>query len=163
MAQGVTCAVFAKHGFARAIHLDSAGIHVPHEGEAPDARAQQIATAGGYDLSGLKSRKVLQSDFAEFDLILAMDRTNLADLHRRCPDEYRHKVRLFLSDAERGMLEIPDPYYGSLAGFENVLDLCEQGAEALLAAVRQEKNRPDAKHPDYPTARRATHGAIGKM
>ena len=30
---------------------------------------------------------------------------------------------------------MPDPYYGGAAGFEDVLDLVEEGARGLLAAL----------------------------
>ena len=60
----------------------------------------------------------------------------LAELTRLCPAGERHKLELFLDYAEgrRGQ-EVPDPYFGGAAGFENVLDLCEAGARGLLSEV----------------------------
>lgn len=61
-------------------------------------------------------------------------------LQRLAPAAYRHRVRLFLEYApELGRREVPDPYYGGTTGFEDVLDLVEQAARGLLAALRQSR------------------------
>jgi protein-tyrosine phosphatase len=81
---------------------------------------------------------VSEADFERFDLILAMDRDNVAQLLRRCPHEHVGKIRLFLDFAtDIAEDEVPDPYYGSAQGFERVLDLCEAGAQGLLAALER--------------------------
>jgi len=72
-------------GGAIRIDVDSAGTHAYHIGEPPDPRSQAAARRRGIDMSGLRARQVHASDFEEFDLILAMDRENLAELKRRCP------------------------------------------------------------------------------
>ncbi|NMS24244.1 low molecular weight phosphotyrosine protein phosphatase, partial [Vibrio parahaemolyticus] len=71
-------------------------------------------------------------DFEKFDLILAADKANLADLLDICPLKYRHKVSLFLSHSESVYDEVPDPYYGGEDGFELVLDLIEEASDAIL-------------------------------
>ncbi|WP_341678544.1 low molecular weight protein-tyrosine-phosphatase [Niveibacterium sp. SC-1] len=132
-AEGVARAVFAREGFRA--EFDSAGTQGYHSGEAPDPRSQKAATRRGYDLSGLRARKLTPADFARFDLVLAMDQGHMDLLQAQCPAAYRHKVRLFLDHASGA--EVPDPYYGGDAGFEHVLDLCEDGAHDLLAALRK--------------------------
>jgi protein-tyrosine phosphatase len=73
------------------------------------------------------------SDYERFDLILAMDRENLAVVTRRKPTGARSELRLFLEYApELGTLEVPDPYYGGPNGFEEVLDLVESASHGLL-------------------------------
>ena len=72
-------------------------------------------------------------DFTRFDHILAMDRDNLAGLQDRCPQQHRHKLRLFLPIADGlDTDEVPDPYYGGRDGFGHVLDLVEAASRALL-------------------------------
>jgi protein-tyrosine phosphatase len=117
-----------------AIEIDSAGIGDWHIGEPPDRRAQAAARRRGVDMSTIRARQFVHDDFALFDLILAMDRQNLAELRRRAPAQYRERVRLFLEFApELEAHDVPDPYYGGEAGFEEVLDLTEQAARGLLA------------------------------
>lgn len=118
------------------IKVDSAGTAGFHDGAAPDKRSQEVATKKGYDLSKLKCRKVVESDFSQFDYIMAMDEANLRDLKRKCPSEHQHKLRLFLEYANAGLSEVPDPYYGGKRGFELVLDLIEQASEGLLQKLK---------------------------
>jgi protein-tyrosine phosphatase len=96
------------------------------------------AARRGYDLEALRARIVEPADFERFDLILAMDRENLAVLHRRAPERARERVRLFLEFApQQEPQEVPDPYYGGPNGFEEVLDLIESAARGLLKHLRQ--------------------------
>ncbi len=139
MAEGVARALAKEQGLAAAVEFDSAGTHSYHVGEPPDERACQAAEKRGYSLVDLRARKVSREDFSRFDLLLAADRQNLEALRRFCPDEaLLGKVRLMLDFAE-GLesAEIPDPYYGNRAGFERVLELCEQAALGLLEHIRR--------------------------
>lgn len=112
------------------VEVDSAGTGDWHIGDPPDARSQRHALRRGYDLSGLRARRVVEADFHRFDLLLAMDEDNLADLERMRPEGARAELRLFAAG------EVPDPYQGGPGGFEQVLDLAEQASDALLVEIR---------------------------
>ena len=94
-----------------------------------------VAAKRGYtQLPRQRSRQLLDADFERFDLLIAMDRQNLDNLRRQCPPEHQHKLHLLLEFAPQlDVDEVPDPYYGNVAGFERVLDLCESGVSGLLA------------------------------
>ena len=129
-----------REAAAPAVEVDSAGTHGYHAGEPPDARAIAAAARRGIDMSDLRARVVEAADFERFDLVLAMDDQVYRRLQRLAPAAYRHRVRLFLEYApELGRREVPDPYYGGTTGFEDVLDLVEQAARGLLAALRQSR------------------------
>ncbi|MDW6003494.1 low molecular weight protein-tyrosine-phosphatase [Vibrio mangrovi] len=115
-----------------AVEVDSAGTIAYHQGNPPDVRARTAGEKRGYRFDGMRARQVTKDDFARFDMILAADRDNLSDLQARCPAQYQYKLSLFLSHGQSGEDEIPDPYYGGDAGFERVLDLLEESAEAVL-------------------------------
>lgn len=133
MAQIVTHQLAAQAGLGRVIQVDSAGTHASGYGEPPDPRAQKVLSAKGYSIGKIRSRRVAANDFEDFDLIMAMDRSNLENLRRMCPPDQSHKLRLFLDfSAEMVGTEVPDPYYGSIKGFENVLALCEIGGKGLI-------------------------------
>ncbi|HCB41512.1 MAG TPA: protein-tyrosine-phosphatase, partial [Pseudomonas sp.] len=132
-AQGVFEARLAERGLQRAYQVDSAGTGGYHAGEPPDRRAQAAARRRGYDISGQRARAVRDGDFHEYDLILAMDRSNLANLLQRAPANYRAQVRLFMAGVEGWPQEVPDPYFGGEQGFEQVLDMLEAASDALLA------------------------------
>lgn len=140
MAEAVLRIQSQRAGVEGRLEIDSAGTHACHEGEKPDPRAMKAAMKRGYDLSGLRARRVKEQDFTRFDLILAMDRQNLTCLRRSCPEEHLFKLGLFLQYA-RGHHsdEVPDPYYGSKEGFEKVLDLCELAGQGLLGSLNGTK------------------------
>jgi protein-tyrosine phosphatase len=113
------------------VHVESRGTYDYHVGEPPDERAQYHARQRGYDLSAQRARHVTAQDFEDFDLIVAMDRGHLRLLERACPREQRGKLRLFVPGRD-----VPDPYYGGSEGFEQALDLIEEGCRRLLAEVK---------------------------
>ncbi|MFB9885590.1 low molecular weight protein-tyrosine-phosphatase [Balneatrix alpica] len=136
-ADGVMRALVARAGLTKSVEVDSAGTSATHAGEPPDPRTQAAARARGYELAGLRSRQVVAEDFVRFDLILAMDKQNLANLRRLCPPHLQAKVALFLQPVP-GVAEdeVPDPYYGGAEGFAQVLDLVEAGCQYWLAQLQ---------------------------
>ncbi|ABK48628.1 protein tyrosine phosphatase [Shewanella sp. ANA-3] len=114
------------------IEVDSAGTIDYHQGDHPDSRSMAAGKKRGLSFDGMRARQVIDADFEHFDLILAADNSNLADLRRRCPPEYQYKLKLMLSYSDCDTDEVPDPYYGGTQGFELVLDLLEQSMDALL-------------------------------
>ena len=123
---------------AHLIHVDSAGTHAYHIGEAPDRRSQQAALKRGFNLDYIRARKVTNADFEHYDYVLAMDAENYRNLSVICPIRHANKLKMFLdfstSFDER---EVPDPYYGGAQGFEHVLDLVEDAAEGLIRDIRE--------------------------
>jgi len=137
-AEAVVRALAALEAPELGLEVDSAGTAGYHVGEAPDPRMRAAAARRGYHLAELRARIVEPGDFERFDLILAMDRENLAVLQRRAPETVRERVRLFLEfDPQSELQEVPDPYYGGPNGFEEVLDLIESAARGLLLHLRQ--------------------------
>ena len=122
-AEGVFAKRVADAGLDERVDIDSAGTHAYHVGEPPDPRAQRTAASRDVDLSRLRARKAVTSDFEEFDYVLAMDRDNYERLQAICPEGAEHKLQLLLSYApELDIDEVPDPYYGRPAGLDRVLD-----------------------------------------
>ena len=133
MAQAVAQKLVLDASLSKQLEFDSAGTHTQRLGERPDPRAAHTLSRRGYTVGRIRSRKITMHDFLHFDLILAMDASNLADLRRLCPPENHGKLHLFLEFAEGlDQAEIPDPYYGNTQGFDRVLDLCEAGANGLV-------------------------------
>lgn len=114
---------------ARAIHLDiqidSAGTGAWHAGEDPDPRSRAEGERRGYSFAGQAARKVRVQDFHDFDYILAMDASNLADLKSIQPADGTAQLSLFLPSGTN----VPDPYYGGPDGFKTVVDLIESASD----------------------------------
>lgn len=119
-------------GLEEKIRIDSAGTGDWHIGRAPDPRTQEAAARRGYDMSSLRARQVTPADFYAFDVVLAMDNANLADLEAMRPSDANGTLARFLDYAtDSAEREVPDPYYGGNDGFDQVLDLVEDGARGL--------------------------------
>lgn len=104
---------------------DSAGTGNYHVGEQPDRRAMKTMTARGIDITDLRARHLRTSDFEEFDLLLAMDASNLQNMRAIAPTpEHAKKARLVMDFApDHALREVPDPYFGGDDGFVDVYDM----------------------------------------
>ena len=111
--------------------LDSAGTGGWHVGRPPHPPMVAAARARGWDLSDLRARQVTAADFDRFDLILGMDRANLAGIERLRPPGHGTPVRLFLGEAE-----VPDPYFDD--SYDAALDRIEAGAARLLDQLEEQ-------------------------
>ena len=118
------------------IYIDSAGTSSYHHGDAPDMRAVECALQHGLDIRDLRSRALRADDYADFDLILAMDSQNIWNLNLKRPqgDEryQRAKIQKLLEYAPAYGEDIPDPYYGD-DGFENVYQMISNACDNLLS------------------------------
>lgn len=131
-AEGVVRARAAEAGIA--VVTDSAGTGDWHVGSPPYGPMIDAAAARGIDISDLRARQVTATDFTDFDLILAMDDDNLANVERLRPYGSETPVKLFMDYApEAGTRVVPDPYY--TRDFDGALDLIEQAAAGVLDAV----------------------------
>lgn len=122
-----------RSGLESHFHIDSAGTHGYHTGQAPDERAIREAAGFNVDIAPLRARQVVTSDFHRFHHILAMDRDNLELLARQAPVESRADLRLMMSFARQpGPDEVPDPYYGSQSDFHYMCQLLDDATRGLL-------------------------------
>jgi protein-tyrosine phosphatase len=138
-AEGVLRHLAQKRGLGERVRVASAGTHDYHVGDSPDPRTVKHASKRGYDLSAQRAAQVREQDFEAFDYILAMDRGHLRALRAIAPEAARAKLGLFLEASGRWKGEdVPDPYYGDAAGFEEVLDMVEEAAERWLDRIESE-------------------------
>lgn len=138
-AEGTMRALVREAGLEEEIEIDSAGTGTWHVGSSPDRRAMAAARARGISLEGA-ARAVRLEDFEDFDLLIAMDRSNLRSLQQLAPSEQaRSKVRLLreFDPADPRAADVPDPYYGVSGGFEEVLDLVQASCAGLLEQLRR--------------------------
>lgn len=143
-AEGVFTDLVKKRGLDSKFKIDSAGTINYHEGNEADPRMRAAAKRRGIAITSI-SRPIRPSDFKDFDLILAMDKQNKADIlgalerwiHREpLPADAAEKVRLMCSYCKKhDETEVPDPYYGGAQGFEKVLDLLEDACDSLLESI----------------------------
>lgn len=135
-AEGVLRQKLRDAGLAERIEVASAGTGGWHAGEAPDVRSQRAAKRRGYDLSAQRAQQVSAADFNRYDLILAMDKSNLRDLKALQPAGAKAELDLFLRRYAAVKDEVPDPYYDGEQGFEEELDLVERACDLLVIELK---------------------------
>ncbi|MGW1745337.1 low molecular weight protein-tyrosine-phosphatase [Streptomyces sp. NPDC002092] len=140
MAESVFRARIAEAGLDALVEVDSAGTGGWHEGDGADPRTVSVLEENGYD-SSHTARQFQPSWFSRLDLVIALDTGHLKALRRLARTaEDAAKVRLLRSydPAAGDDLDVPDPYYGGLDGFEECLEMVEAASEGLLAEVRRQ-------------------------
>ncbi|QDK39337.1 low molecular weight protein-tyrosine-phosphatase [Bdellovibrio sp. NC01] len=133
-AEAVAVAELKKRGLNW--FCDSAGTSGYHDGEKADPRSISHAAKRGYDVTSI-SRKVTVEDFKTFDHIYAMDRSNLENLKRICPQEYLHKLSVITDHCTIfKVTEVPDPYFGGADLFESVIDILEDSVGNAIEKIQ---------------------------
>ncbi len=118
--------------------IDSAGTIGYHQGKGPDERMAASLRKRGYPITG-RSRLITPGDLQDFDRIVTMDESNLADVRTLDRNgEFHGKIRPLVSYCSmHDDPRVPDPYYGGQKGFDHVIDLLEDGCRGLLAEFPQ--------------------------
>ena len=141
-AEGFFAHALKQSDYSKRVSIDSAGTHGYHVGHGPDPRAVDTAANFDVDIGHLRSRKVSTSDFHNYDLIVAMDRSNLADLQRIQPTDSAASLKMMMEYHPEGHPgEVPDPYYGGMDGFTYMCELLEAATTGLLKDVEERLSR----------------------
>jgi len=126
-----------ERGLAGKYQLDSAGTSAYHVGEPPDRRMRQVAGEHGFEYTG-KARQFKRGDLDAYDLIIAMDESNYRNLASLAWEQGQaekiHMLRAFDPQGSAD-LDVPDPYYGGLEGFQVTFQIVKRSCEGLLEAL----------------------------
>ena len=136
MAAGAFRQHVAKKVKVNPFEIASAGTHDYHIGKPAFPTALEIAKMRGYDLTSHVARRITSGDFDHFDMILAMDRSNITSLRTIAPTRSKQKIELLLEygDEFHGQ-EVPDPYGGEVEDFEQAIDMIEDGCRGLVTLL----------------------------
>ncbi|KPP99162.1 MAG: protein tyrosine phosphatase [Bacteroidetes bacterium HLUCCA01] len=136
-AEGVFQHLVMEDGLEEYFEIDSAGTGSWHVGNPANSKSQDIANQHGIRLLS-RARQALASDLEYFDLTVAMDHSNAADLQAMAvKDEHEEKIVLLRDfDTDPGDGAVPDPYYGGMDGFKNVFDIVYRSCRALLDTLK---------------------------
>lgn len=141
MAHGILQAELKKRGLDH-IEVDSAGTSNWHIGNPPDSRAIDTAAKHGIDISDQRARQLTKQDFENFDLIVAMDADNYADMKAMAPEAGSKQLVMCLdfSSMTNGG-NVPDPYYGGQQGFDLLVGMLQDACEGIAKHVSKEPTR----------------------
>jgi protein-tyrosine phosphatase len=129
--EGVFRSYLSDQGLEGEVEVDSAGTGDWHVGERADPRMRRAAESRGFRLDSI-ARQVTPDELGDWDLVVAMDESNLQQLRRldSAAGARIHLLSEFLaSGAPR---DVPDPYYGGHDGFDRVIDLIESACPVIV-------------------------------
>ena len=144
-------AELARAGLDGRVTVESAGTGDWHVGGPMHPGARTELTRRGLDGRDHRARQIDSSWLADFDLLVAMDRSNLASLRRMAsrdggPADRIRLMRSFDPAAEPGA-EVPDPYDGGAEDFADVFDLVQAAAAGLASQLAAAlASRPGPPH-----------------
>lgn len=119
------------------VFVDSAGTGSWHVGNKPDSRSIAVAHKYGLDISSQRCRQFTINDFDEFDRIYVMDKSNYRNVIAKARNVVDSaKVKLLMSESETNITEVPDPYYDSENGFENVYHMIDQACDLIANKLK---------------------------
>ena len=124
-------------GMNLSVYTDSAGTSGFHIGQTPDSRAVYCLKEYGIDISDLRSRQFNKSDFAKYDLIYVMDRSNYNDVIEmaRTPED-ESKVAMIMNETNpETPIDVPDPWYGDEAGFHDVYRMLDEACDVIVRKI----------------------------
>ncbi len=132
----------AAHGLAGRVEVTSAGTGDWHIGEHADRRALATLRAHGHDGERHRARQFRTDDFADADLVIALDRSHARVLHALArSEEDRRKIRLLLTfdrvAQAAGRLDVEDPYFGDREGFEETYATVANANLGVIAHLRE--------------------------
>jgi protein-tyrosine phosphatase len=128
-----------ERGVGEKYQLDSAGTSAYHVGELPDHRMRQVAQEKGFQYTG-KARQYRRDEFDQHDLIIVMDRSNLRILSSWASTEEEKKIHMMREFDPQGSarMDVPDPYYGGLDGFDKTFEIVKRSCQGLLEDLESE-------------------------
>ena len=136
-------ALFTKHvyvtGLENEFQIDSCGTADYHVGQYPDARSYQNALENGLRIEHL-GRQLIYDDLIEYDYLLAMDKSNLANIKKLSKGAGSEGQILMMREFDpqaNHQTDVPDPYYGGDNGFQEVFDILERSTEELLSHLQK--------------------------
>ena len=142
LAQGLFQDLVNREKLDQKIFISSAGTGNWHIGNLPDERMRQTAHSKGINLES-RAQQFQSKDFNRFNLVLAMDQSNLARLSDIAPSTLpKNKLMLFRSfdpestEDQTEDQDVPDPYYGGAKGFEEVYSMVKRTCPPLLDYIK---------------------------
>ena len=121
-------------GLGDLVEVTSSGTGGWHVGNPMDPRAAATLARAGYDATRHRARQYEAAWVDRNDLVLAMDHDNLDNLIALGGVSPRVMLFRDFDPVEPGG-DVPDPYYGGDAGFEEVLSMVERTSDNLVAAL----------------------------
>jgi len=117
---------------------DSCGTADYHIGQPPDARTLRNAAKNGIRIQHA-CRQLSSDDIHQFDYIMAMDASNYKNIVRLSSPEHLDKIFMMRAfDPVDSSADVPDPYYGNEADFQEVFEILDRSISNFLRHLKNQ-------------------------
>jgi protein-tyrosine phosphatase len=131
----------AEHAAADAgltgVTFTSAGTSAEEWDEPIDSRAAAVLTEHGYRADGHRAHRVTKAEIEGADLVIAMEDLHLRQMTVLSPGALNISLLTDFDPAAAPGSGVPDPWYGTAAGFENTLEIIKSAMPGVLDRVRE--------------------------
>jgi protein-tyrosine phosphatase len=119
------------------VEFSSAGTISEEYDDPMDRRAAAVLEEHGYRVADHQARRITAAQIQSADLVVAMENVHLRRVLELAPDPSKvHLLTDFDPAAEPGS-GVPDPWFGSDAGFLDTLTAIESAMPGLLDRIRE--------------------------
>ena len=132
MAEFVMKDLVEKSGLKDAFHIESAATSTEELGNPVYPPARRKLAEHGLSCAGKTARRMTKEDYADYDLLVGMDRMNYRNMHRICGEDPEHKIHLLMDYTSRPG-EVADPWY--TGDFEETWQDVNAGCKGLLETL----------------------------
>lgn len=138
IAQGIFENCIKSMHLEHTFEVNSAGTSSYHIGENPDVRSITVLKNHDIHISH-KARKLTLEDILYYDYIIAMDNKNYESILKMAKHLKINRTKIYLLRSFQNTLDkemdVPDPYYGTDADFENVFNICQNSVQGLIKFI----------------------------
>lgn len=119
--------------------IDSCGTGSWHQGGKADINSRRVAKQNGLSIEDQISRQIIEEDLIKFDYIIAMDKSNYANILKL--GEVKGTLKLMREyDPIKSDNNVPDPYGMAGDSFSEVYDIVYRSCENLLDEILKKHN-----------------------
>lgn len=142
MAEAIFRDELTKENLLEKVQVDSAGTAAWHTGKEPHEGTKNILDEYGISYENMVGRQIKQTDFDEFDYVIAMDDQNVKDITNELniSDDV---VFMKLTDLikNKSIKNVPDPYF--TGDFNYTYELVYEGVKELINLIKQTIEKSD--------------------
>ncbi|PAF33653.1 low molecular weight protein-tyrosine-phosphatase [Paenibacillus sp. 7516] len=136
MAEAVLRHKVEERGLQHQIQVDSAGTGDWHVGKPPHEGTRKLLDSYQISYADMAARQFGSDDFDQFDYIVCMDDSNVANVRKITGGAEADIMRFMDLLPNESLREVPDPYF--TGNFEEVYKLVEAGCNVLLEQIQKD-------------------------
>lgn len=136
MAEAIFNDKVEKLGLSDRFKADSAGTANYHVGENPDPRTVETVEKNNITIDH-KGQQFKARHAEQFDYLIGMDESNRRNMMLELKDPSHHILLMRDFDPMGKGLDVPDPWFGGISGFDEVFEILDRSIDELIAFLQE--------------------------